>query len=246
MKKLTEKDYLVSTWSGGKTTQIAIAPEGAVYADRTFLWRLSSATVDLEESDFTALPDYDRLITPLDGSMRLTHSSMSGKEIVLTPYDIHAFDGADQTHSWGRCTDFNLMLRKGKCGGRMTPIRLKEAIDQPLEENAAPCRKEEEKAVVSFVPGPSSEVLLLFAAEGVAKVCLMGEGDWQEEAALPGEALSQAKSEVLLAESEVSQAKSEVLLAEKEALLLEKEDLSSRKISLQGNGCLLAAEVWRK
>ncbi|MBR4249049.1 MAG: HutD family protein [Verrucomicrobia bacterium] len=232
MKKLTEKDYLVSTWSGGKTTQIAIAPEGAVYADRTFLWRLSSATVDLEESDFTALPDYDRLITPLDGSMRLTHSSMPGKEIVLAPYDIHAFDGADQTHSWGRCTDFNLMLRKGKCGGLMTPIRLKEAIDQPLEGNAAPYRKEEEKAVVSFVPGPSSEVLLLFAAEGVAKVCLIGEGDWQEEAALPGEALSQAKSEVLL--------------AEKEALLLENEDLSSRKISLQGNGCLLAAEVWSK
>ena len=31
---LTSKDYVVSNWSGGKTIQIAIAPEGAVYADR--------------------------------------------------------------------------------------------------------------------------------------------------------------------------------------------------------------------
>ena len=29
------------------------------------------------------------------------------------------FDGGDDTHSWGRCRDFNLMLRKGKCEGRM-------------------------------------------------------------------------------------------------------------------------------
>ena len=48
---LTSKDYVVSNWSGGKTIQIAIAPEGAVYADRDFLWRVSSATADLDESN---------------------------------------------------------------------------------------------------------------------------------------------------------------------------------------------------
>ena len=31
-------------------------PQGALYADRDFLWRLSSATVDLDESDFTPSP----------------------------------------------------------------------------------------------------------------------------------------------------------------------------------------------
>lgn len=46
-KLLTKEDYVTTTWSGGTTTQLAIAPEGAVYADRDFLWRLSSAGVEL-------------------------------------------------------------------------------------------------------------------------------------------------------------------------------------------------------
>ena len=44
-RKLRPADYIVSVWSGGTTTQIAIAPEGARYAERDFLWRVSSATV---------------------------------------------------------------------------------------------------------------------------------------------------------------------------------------------------------
>ena len=52
-------NYSTSAWSGGATTEIRIMPEGSRYADREFLWRLSSATVEVEESTFTALPDYD-------------------------------------------------------------------------------------------------------------------------------------------------------------------------------------------
>ena len=48
-----QEQFVVSQWTGGKTTQLAISPKEAVYADREFLWRLSSATVELEESDFT-------------------------------------------------------------------------------------------------------------------------------------------------------------------------------------------------
>ena len=47
---LTQDQYLTTLWSGGTTTQMAIAPEGAVYADRDFLWRFSSAKVELEHS----------------------------------------------------------------------------------------------------------------------------------------------------------------------------------------------------
>ena len=103
---LTKNDYVVSQWSGGTTTQLAIAPSGAQYGDRTFLWRLSSATVDLEESDFTPLPDYDRLIAPLRGEMTLTHNG--GAPITLRPYQVHAFDGGADTHSAG------LLLRRGR------------------------------------------------------------------------------------------------------------------------------------
>ena len=62
MKHLSQKDYKISDWSGGKTIQVAIGPADAVYADKDFLWRISSATVDLPESDYTSLPDYMRLL----------------------------------------------------------------------------------------------------------------------------------------------------------------------------------------
>lgn len=117
IRHLTPSDYITTKWSGGLTTQLGIAPEGAVYAERDFLWRLSSATVEDAESDFTALPDYERLISTLEGTIELNHNG--GEKLTLQPYEVHRFDGGDDTHSWGRCRDFNLMLRKGKCEGRM-------------------------------------------------------------------------------------------------------------------------------
>ncbi len=117
MQHLKPEDYVTTKWSGGLTTQLGIAPEGAAYAGRDFLWRISSATVDDEESDFTALPDYERLISTLEGTIELSHNG--GERLTLRPYEVHRFDGGDDTHSWGRCRDFNLMLRKGRCAGWM-------------------------------------------------------------------------------------------------------------------------------
>lgn len=119
-KHLTAADYHSSSWSGGTTTQLAIAPAGADYGARDFLWRLSSATVELEQSDFTALPDYRRLIATLEGEIRLRHNG--GERIALPPLRVHAFDGADETRSFGRCRDFNLMLRKGAAEGEMEAL----------------------------------------------------------------------------------------------------------------------------
>ena len=127
---LTPADYNISQWSGGTTTQLAIAPEGAIYADRDFLWRISSATVDLEESDFTALPDYHRWISTLEGCMKLSHEN--GNPIQLSPYQVHQFDGGIDTHSWGKCTDFNLMLRKGKATGSVRSLVLSDGESQTI------------------------------------------------------------------------------------------------------------------
>ena len=123
-QKITEKDYLTTAWSGGTTTQIAISPADAVYADRDFLWRVSSAEVALETSDFTPLPDYRRLISTLRGEIILTHNDSA--PVTLRPFEVHVFDGADRTRSTGRCTDFNLMLRKGQADGRMDAVPLPE------------------------------------------------------------------------------------------------------------------------
>ena len=155
LQKLTKDDYIVSSWSGGTTTQLAIFPPGARYADRNFLWRVSSATVELDESDFTPLPDYDRLISTLEGEIVLTHNG--GAPIRLRPFEIHAFSGADATHSTGRCTDFNLMLRRGKAAGSMELLKLTET---PTALSAA----------AHILRHDAAEQLLLCCIEGTAQI----------------------------------------------------------------------------
>lgn len=113
-------EYATSSWSGGTTTELGIGPEGSRYADRDFLWRISSATVDLEESTFTALPDYDRIIMTLEGDIDLCHNG--GEWIHLKAFETHSFDGGDDTVSRGKVVDFNLMTRKGMADGAMIPV----------------------------------------------------------------------------------------------------------------------------
>ncbi len=148
IRKLTPKDYKTTEWSGGTTTQIAIFPPEALYAKRDFLWRVSSASVELEESEFTALPDYERLISILEGELVLSHNG--GPELGLAPFQVHRFSGADATRSRGRCTDFNLMLRRGRVRGRLDALGL-----------------EEDAAALSCGAG---ERLLLYCAEGACSV----------------------------------------------------------------------------
>ena len=110
---LTREDYITTNWSGGTTTQLAIAPEGAQYSDRDFLWRISSAKVELEHSDFTPLPDYDRFLAVLAGDLTLKVGNEACAP--LPRLTVRYFDGGVPTQSWGKCTDFNLML--GLCVG---------------------------------------------------------------------------------------------------------------------------------
>ena len=121
-KKYGEAEYITTRWSGGTTTQLAIAPEGAVYADRDFLWRLSSAGVDDDYSKFTALPDYERLISVLKGDLEMKIAD--GPRQALPCCQVAAFDGGVPVESWGRCRDFNLMLRKGRCEGAVQSVRI--------------------------------------------------------------------------------------------------------------------------
>ena len=117
IQKIDASAQAVSLWSGGTTTQLAIWPPEALYADRDFLWRLSSAVVELPESDFTPLPDYRRILMILDGRLELSHDG--GPVIVLNELEQNTFDGASHTISRGQVTDFNLMMRKGRCDGRV-------------------------------------------------------------------------------------------------------------------------------
>lgn len=107
---LTKDDYTTQTWSGGTTTEAYIYPEGANYATRQFLFRISSAKVDLPESDFTPLEGVTRYITPVSGGFTLTHPGMPPMEMAPLAFP-YRFSGETPTHCVGQATDFNLMLK---------------------------------------------------------------------------------------------------------------------------------------
>ena len=125
-----EENYSVSEWSGGKTKELAIYPPKCRYADRDFIFRLSSATVELDESDFTALPDYNRVLMVLKGSVVLTYDGK--RSVHLDELEQDSFDGGWTTKSFGRITDYNLMVRKG-CDGKVDILR--PAMDATEVEN---------------------------------------------------------------------------------------------------------------
>lgn len=151
-KLLTKDDYVTTSWSGGTTTQLAISPEGAVYADRDFLWRLSSATVELEHSDFTPLPDYNRFLSVLTGEIQLKVGEQAPAPLI--PGQVVAFDGGVPVESWGQCVDFNLMVRKGRGQGAVQALRR----DSSFEE--------------TWLPGPGD--LAVYCARGKVRLTDFG------------------------------------------------------------------------
>ena len=70
--------------------------------------------METDESDFSKLPDYDRVLMVLDGEVVLSYE---GERVArLKELEQDRFDGAWKTRSFGKITDFNLMVRKGNEG----------------------------------------------------------------------------------------------------------------------------------
>jgi environmental stress-induced protein Ves len=101
-------------WAGGLTTQLYIYPEHSRYAERDFVFRISTATVETETSAFTSLPGISRILMVLSGTMHITHEHHYSK--TLHPMDTDIFDGGWKTSSSGKVTDFNLMTSAGATG----------------------------------------------------------------------------------------------------------------------------------
>ena len=118
---LVKEHFRTTQWSGGDTTEFFIFPYSTTYAGRDFDFRLSTASVEVEESDFTPLEGIDRTLMVLTGEMKLMHEGQH--EIVLKPFDVDRFQGAWNTRSEGCCTDFNLMTR-GETHGDLKAIRI--------------------------------------------------------------------------------------------------------------------------
>lgn len=115
-KIIKKEDFITTKWAGGETIQLAIYPEDAIFSDKDFLWRISSATFSSTESNFSNFSGYQRYILPLEGKLSLYHQGLYKQE--LDKYEVDYFDGNWNTSSKNTidCMDYNFILKGGSIG----------------------------------------------------------------------------------------------------------------------------------
>ncbi|MCG7330872.1 HutD family protein [Streptococcus cristatus] len=125
---LRANDFQVSDWSGGKTKQLYLSPPTGHYGKREFDYRLSTATVEAAESEFSDLSGFHRILMSLDHTLYL-HNASRQEETVLAPFTPYFFEGSDSITSRGTCTDFNLIY-SDHYQGQMLAISDREELSQ--------------------------------------------------------------------------------------------------------------------
>lgn len=108
MQMIGRGDQRSQAWSGGSTTEMAIFPPDSDYASRNFGWRVSAATIDVEDSVFTPLPGIWRTLVVIEGHILLDHEGHHRAS--LRPFQQDSFSGSWSTKSSGRGRDFNVMV----------------------------------------------------------------------------------------------------------------------------------------
>ena len=116
---IASENFQPVRWSGGTTTELFIYPPTADYKERNFQFRLSTATVETEKSDFTRLSGISRKLRVLEGEVTLIHDDHDSRQ--LNKFDADEFEGDCETSSIGKCIDFNLMTT-GETKGEITGI----------------------------------------------------------------------------------------------------------------------------
>lgn len=119
IEHIKASELITNKWSGGTTTELAIFPKDAEYKKQNFLFRISTATVETEESNFTKLPNVTRKLMILDGEIKIEHENHHSK--IIKKFEQDAFSGDWNTKSYGKAVDFNLMT-KSNCSGEMQAI----------------------------------------------------------------------------------------------------------------------------
>lgn len=113
-KQFTSVNRTTINWAGGTSTEIFIHPSTANFAERNFLFRISTATVEKEETVFSFFKDITRHLMILKGELELIHEGRYTKR--LKPFEQDIFSGEWKTRSIGKVTDFNLMLKENATG----------------------------------------------------------------------------------------------------------------------------------
>ena len=112
MKDLNKK-RIVSTWKGGTTEQLCIVPESASLQERNFDLRISSATIDLERSEFSDFTGYRRYLMKLEGDITLL---IDDKKVIIKDNEAFEFMGDEKVISISEepSRDFNVIIKKDK------------------------------------------------------------------------------------------------------------------------------------
>ncbi|NEW08579.1 HutD family protein [Paenibacillus sp. SYP-B3998] len=132
IKIIKKHEQITSAWSGGTTTELAIYPEHAEYNKRNFLWRISTASIQDEQSLFTCLPEFWRKLMVIEGEVILEYEG--SHQVGLKPYEQESFSGGWVTRSMGKVTDFNLITAAG-CQGEVEAFQIRRGEFHELEDN---------------------------------------------------------------------------------------------------------------
>ncbi|MBO9585401.1 MAG: HutD family protein [Flavobacterium sp.] len=102
-----KKDSKASVWSGGLTYEYVIYPKSANYADRDFIFRISSATIEEVPSLFTNFKGYHRYLVMLDNGLDI---EVNKEKKRYEKHEIMQFNSADEVISYTKGSDFNWMV----------------------------------------------------------------------------------------------------------------------------------------
>ncbi|MFM1916465.1 MAG: hypothetical protein RLZZ531_2134 [Bacteroidota bacterium] len=102
--------FQAKAWANGTTTELVKYPLESDFLKRDFIFRISTATVEAEESTFSDFSGLTRILMILEGSLTLIHEGRYQKHLV--PYDQDTFDGGWSTRSIGKVRDFNVMFNE--------------------------------------------------------------------------------------------------------------------------------------
>ncbi|RXM42593.1 HutD family protein [Flavobacterium sp. YO12] len=107
IRLLSKKDSKASVWSGGLTYEYMIYPKSANYADRDFIFRISSATIEESPSEFTKFKGYYRYLVMLDNNLDI---EINKEKKTYKKYEIMEFNSDDEVTSYTKGIDFNWMV----------------------------------------------------------------------------------------------------------------------------------------
>lgn len=134
-----KSSYKRTAWKNGLgyTDQIAIHPQSADLRRGDFLWRISSAQIEMS-SPFSIFPEHDRILVLLKGKgLRLSHLIEEGEpeEVVELPlFTTYDFPGEIKSRCElldGGVTDLSIFIRKGVIEAQTDVVNL--SADQPFE-----------------------------------------------------------------------------------------------------------------